>query len=187
MKASAPFLLALGTSACAPLSDLRPPSALSQGDTTFEAGAGVARISKRPYVDEDPKSTGQVWFTGRAARWLNLSAVGAFDAHAAAGGVSALARYVTTDRFVAGVGVEGGFAWGAASLSAAGRLFDRTWLYTAPRFGNWGDVPSVGIPAGLSARIVGGFQLRVEGQVSWADFKYYNRRIHLAAAGVYEW
>lgn len=173
--------------ACAPPSDFRPPNALVESDRTFEAGAGVTNVSARPYVDEPSQTIGQIWFSGRPTRWLNLSAVGAFDNDGGAGGIGALARYLTTDRFVAGVGAEVGFAWAGASLSGAVRLFDRTWVYAAPRVYNWGDAPTVGIPAGVSARIVDGFVLRAEGQVSWADLKYYNRRTHLGGALVYTW
>lgn len=177
--------------ACAPFADFRPPNALVESDRTFEAGAGVVHVSPRPYVDESPKNVSQFWFSGRPTRWLNLSFVGAVDSHPAAGGVaggvSALARYVTTDRFVAAAEVEAGYAWAGTSLSGAVRLFDRTWVYAAPRFYNFGDAPTVGIPAGISARIVEGFVLRAEGQVSWADLQYYNRRTHLGAALVYTW
>lgn len=181
------FLLGGIGIACAPPADFRPPNALVENDRTFEVGAAAVNVSARPYVDEPSQNIGQLWFSGRPNRWLNLSVVGAFDNDGGAGGLGALARYVTTDRFVAGVGAEAGFAWAGASLSGAGRLFDRTWVYAAPRVYNWGDSATVGIPAGVSARIVDGFVLRAEGQVSWADLKYYNRRTHLGAALVYTW
>lgn len=144
-------------------------------------------VGPRPYVEESSHGEGQLWFTGKVAPWLSLTGVGAFDTHTAKGGVAAVARYVTTDRFVAGVGAEAGYAWYAGSLSAAGRLFDDTWIYFAPRLSNWGLFLAPGFPLGVSARVYGGFHLRAEAQVSWEDFKYYNRRFHFAGAAAYEW
>lgn len=174
-------------SACAPVADFRPPSALVRDDRTFEAGAGVVHVSPRPYVQEEGHNTGQAWFTGRPTKWLLLSGIAGADAHSVLGGGAALARFLRTDRFVAAGSVEAGFAWGAASLSGGARLFDDTWVYTAPRFFNWGMYPAVGIPVGVSARIVDGFILRAEGQLSWQNFRYYNRRTHLGLAAAYEW
>ncbi len=179
--------LLVSTACTAPIADMRPPSALVHDDRTFEMGGGAAMAGPRPYVIESGHGEGQVWFTGRVVPWLSLSGIGAFDTHTGKGGVSALARYVTTDRFVAGVGAEAGYAWLAGSLSASGRLFDDTWVYTAPRFFNWGIFPAAAVPVGFSSRIYGGFHLRGEAQLSWENFKYYNRRLHLAAAAVYEW
>lgn len=144
-------------------------------------------VGPRPYVVESSHGEGQLWFTDRLAPWLSISGVGAFDAATVKGGAAVLARYVTTDRFVAGVGAEAGFAWYAGSLSAAGRLFDDTWIYAAPRISNWGVFVTPGIPVGLTTRVYDGFRLRAEAQFSWEDFKYYNRRLHLAAAAAYEW
>jgi hypothetical protein len=122
-----------------------------------------------------------------ATEWLTLSAVAAFDDEAALGGVAALAKPVRSDRFVGGVEAEIGFAWGAVSLPVSLRLFDRTWVYSAPRFHNWADEFSFGLPVGLSAGLLPRFDLRVEGQISWAELVYYNRRIHYGAAAVYHW
>jgi len=184
-------LLALGASlgalACAPVADFRPPSALVRGNQTFEVGGGGVYVSPRPYVVESGHGSGQLWFTGRAARWLSLSLVSAFDRHSALGGAQALARFVTTDRAVAAVGVEAGFAWGGASLEGAARLFDDTWIYAAPRVFNWGKFVAVGVPVGLSLHVVGGLSVRGEAQVSWEDLQYYNRRLHVGAAAAYEW
>ena len=181
-------LTATLVSACtAPLADFRPPSALVRGDRTFEVGGGAVAVTPRPYVVESGHSEGQVWFTGRATKWLSLSGIGAFDTHTALGGGSALARFLTTDRVVAGVSGEVGYAWLGGSLSSAVRLFDDTWIYTAPRVANWGLYVGVGVPVGVSARIYQGFVLRAEGQVSWEDLKYYNRRFHFGAAAAYEW
>jgi hypothetical protein len=171
----------------APITDMRPPCALVREDRQFEAGGGAAMVTPRPYVIESSHGEGQLWFTDRVVPWLSLSGVVAFDANSPKAGVAGLARYVTTDRFIAGVGAEAGYAWYAGSLSAAGRLFDDTWIYVAPRIYNWGIYATPGIPAGITARVYRGFHLRAEAQLSWQEFKYYNRRLHLSAAAVYEW
>jgi len=138
-------------------------------------------------VSEAAHTEGQFWLTGRATSWLSLTGVGAFDGRSGLGGIAALARYVTTDRFVAGIGAEGGYAWLGGSLSGAVRLFDDTWIYAAPRVSNWGIFAAPAVPFGVSARIYDGFHLRAEAQFSWQDAKYYNRRIHFAGAAVYQW
>lgn len=170
---------------CAPPADLRPPSALVFDDKFLEVGAGVVHVSKRPYVDESPRNVGQSWLTVRAAPWLSLSAVSAFDHEGALGGAAALFRLVRTDRFVLGTSAEAGYAWGAASVSSAVRLVDGAWIYTAPRVSNWGDAASVGLPIGLSLKLVAGLHVRTEVQWSWEDLKYYNRRIHSGIAMAY--
>lgn len=181
------FGLALSCHACAPVADFRPPSALVRGDRDVEVGGGGVYVSPRPYVIESGHGSGQVWLTGRVAPWLSLSTVTAVDGSSLLGGVGALGRFLTTDRVVAGTGVEVGYAWGAASLSGAVRLFDDTWLYTAPRLFNWGKFAAFGLPFGASVHVTGGFHLRAEAQLSWEDFQYYNRRLHLGAAAVYAW
>lgn len=178
----------LATDACAaPVADLRPPSALVHEDRTFELGGAAVTVRPRQYVIEDSHEEAQFWFTGRAASWLSLSGIGAFDGHSGLGGVAALARYLTTDRVVLGIGAEGGYAWIGGSLSGAVRVFDDTWIYAAPRISNWGLFAAPAVPFGFSARIYDGFHLRAEAQVSWQEVKYYNRRLHLAGAAVYEW
>jgi hypothetical protein len=180
-------LTTFGVAACAPLADFRPPSALVRGGRHFEVGGGGVYVSPRPYVVESGHGNGQFWFTGRATNWLSLSAVGAFDDRSALGGAGALARFLTTDRVVAGVGIEAGFAWAGASLSGSARLFDDVWLYTAPRVSNWGKFVDVGVPVGLSVPVIDGFVFRVEGQASWEKLAYYDRRLHVGGALAYEW
>jgi hypothetical protein len=172
--------------ACAPPADFRPPSALMLGDRSFEVGAGFVNVSKRPWVEESSRNIGQSWFTARANSWLSLSAISAFDKEGALGGASALFRVVHTDRFVLGTSAEAGYAWAGASVSSAVRVLDDSWVYAAPRVANWGDVVSVGIPFGLSIHVVSGFHLRTEVQWSWAELKYYNRRVHTGIAAAYD-
>lgn len=152
----------------------------------FEVGAGAAMVTPRPYVDEPARGVGQLWVSGEPTRWLSLSAITVFDTNAAALGGAARVNVVRTADFVGGVEGEVGYAWLGASLPLAVRLFDQTWLYAAPRIGNWGIDPVFGLIGGVSARVSGGFILRVETQTSWQDFKYYNRRQHLGLAAAYQ-
>ena len=171
---------------CAPPADFRPPSALMFREQTLEVGAGVVNVSKRPWVDETSRNIGQSWLTVRAASWVSFSAISAFDREGAAGGGAALFRLFHTDRLVLGTSAEAGYAWAGLSASGALRVLDDSWVYTAPRVANWGDVISVGIPMGLSIHIVEGLHLRTEVQWSWAELKYYNRRMHTGVAAAYD-
>ncbi|HVU02812.1 MAG TPA: hypothetical protein VHE30_13725 [Polyangiaceae bacterium] len=172
--------------ACAPPADFRPPSALVFEDRRLEVGTGLVHVSRRPYVDESSRDIGQSWATVRATRWLSLSAISAYDTNGVLGGVAALFRVVQRDRVVLGTSAEAGYAWGGLSLSGAFRFIDDSWIYVAPRAANWGDQFSLGIPFGLSVRVTGGFHLRTEAQWSWADLKYYNRRLHSGIAAAYD-
>ena len=77
--------------------------------------------------------------------------------------------------------------WGAGSLGVAVRTLGNNWIYAAPRLGNIGFDWAFGIPAGVSVDLTHGFVLRAEAQLSWADFVYYNRRLHLASGLAYQW
>lgn len=182
-------LLGVGLSsfaACAPLATLRPASGIPS-ERHLEAGAAVVRLSARPYVDEMPAYTGQVWFSMEPNRHWTLSAISAFDDNAAAGGFAARWNTVRSSRFAIGPEAELGFAWGAGALGMAVRTVGENWIYAAPRLGNIGFDWTFGVPAGVSVDLSHGFVLRAEAQLSWADFKYYNRRLHLASGLAYQW
>jgi hypothetical protein len=179
-------LTMLVCAACGPLATFRPASALLDSERTAEVGAGVVALSPRPYVEESTRVTGQLWGTLEAAEWLKLSAIGAFDDEAAVGGLEAMAVPLHTYRVAAGVGVEAGFAWAGISLPLAVRPFEPVWIYSSPALRTWGDGKEflVGVPLGVSVSIASWLDVRAEAQVSWAEFKSYNRRVHygLAAA-----
>ncbi len=172
--------------ACAPLATFRPASALV-GDSRNELGLGGVAVSPRPYVDEQWLHSGELWFTRRAAPWLNLSVISAFDAEAATGGVGAAALPMRFDRFVGGFEAELGYGWGAAGLPLSLRLFEQTWLYATPRIYNIGLHPALGVPAGLSLHVHGTGFVRLEYQSSWEEFLAYNQRNHFAAALAVQW
>ena len=181
--ASMTLLAALG--ACSPIANLRPASGLMPGKK-LEVGAGAAAVSPRPYVTEDWQAAGQVWATGNTSSLITLSAIGAFDSDALAAGGALRVNLVRDSRLAFGVEGELGYAWAALSLPVAVRLFDESWVYSAPRLGTWSSDPIFGVPLGLSLRIYEGFSLRAEGQVSWQNFQYFNRRMHYAGAAVYQ-
>ncbi|HET9932037.1 MAG TPA: hypothetical protein VFQ35_15145, partial [Polyangiaceae bacterium] len=170
---------------CAPVAMMRPPGVIGD-DRSFEAGSAVASLGKRPYVEESAQYTGQAWFSADVKRWLTLSGIAAFDTSAAAVGGAARWNALRTGRFTVGPELEFGYAWTAASLGGSVRVIGRNYVYTAPRFGTMGSHWSVGVPAGVSIDLTHGFALRAEGQLSWQELKYYNRRLHLAAGLAYQ-
>jgi hypothetical protein len=175
--------LAIG---CAPPMSLRPIGGLPL-DRNAEVGAAFVRVGARPYVEESWQGVGQAWGSLRVSPALDLSAVTAFDNSGFAFGAAAKLAYVRGSRVWLGVEGEAGWAWAALALPASLRIVGELRVYTAPRIGNWGSEWTPGIPVGVSVPIYGGFVLRAEGQVSWADFKYYNRRFLAAGAVVFQW
>ena len=170
---------------CSPVANLRPASGLMP-EKKLELGAGVAALGPRPFVSEEWQASGQLWVTGNASQKITLSAITAFDTDAIAAGGALRYNALFHDRVKGGIEAELGYAWAAVSLPIALRVFDQSFVYTAPRLGTWSDDPSFGIPLGVSLRIYEGLFVRGEAQVSWQDFKYYNRRAHLAAAAAYQ-
>jgi hypothetical protein len=179
------WILGTTLTACAPAANLRSAQGLLPNQR-YEVGAGVARVSSRPYVDEPSTVSGQLWFSGKITDAFLFSTIGAFDDEAALGGIAVRWQPLRLDRVAAGIELEGGVLWLGGSLPLALRLVDQTWLYTAPRLANWGAELTPFVPLGLSVRIVAGLSVRVEAQLSWADFEYYNRRLHLALGVAYD-
>lgn len=174
-----------GLAGCAPLASFRPASGLMPGKR-LEVGAGAVAVGPRPFVEESTQGAGQLWLMGDTSPLVTLSAIGAFDDDAFALGGALRLNAVRTGRFAGGVEGELGYAWAAISLPLAVRAFDQTWLYSAPRLGNWSDDPSFGVPLGASVRVYDGFVLRAEAQLSWQDFKYYNRRFTFGGGAAYQ-
>lgn len=172
--------------ACAPSQGFRPAGALDYGRDD-EVGLAVSRVSARPYINETAQYVGQLWWSTRLdARWV-LSAVGAFDEGSAAGG-AAVRLDLASGRWAAlAAEAEVGLFWGALSVPMTLRVWRRLGLYSAPRLGTWGPEVTPFLPLGISMQILDSVSLRAEGQVSWGDFKYYNRRVHWGLAGAYQW
>ena len=152
-----------------------------------EIGAAFAGVGPRPYAEESWQAVGQAWASTRISRKVDVSAITAFDTSGFALGGAARIAFVQGSRVWLGAEAEAGWLWTAAVLHASLRIVGELRVYTAPRFGNWGSDWTPGIPLGLSVPIYDGFVLRAEGQVSWADFKYYNRCVLAAGALVYQW
>lgn len=179
--------LVLATSCgCAPLAELRPASGSMPGNS-FELGGGVVRLGERPYVTESPATTGQLWFSGDASKLVTLTAISAFDTSAATVGGAVRLNALRFDRFAAGTEAQAGGGWLAAVVPLAVRVVSESWIYASPRLGTLGRHPSFGLPAGVSIPLGSQLAVRGEAQVSWEDFKYYNRRIHLGLGVAYQW
>lgn len=176
---------AAALSGCMPLASFRPASGLMPG-RSVEVGAGAAVVSSRPFVEEPWRGAGQIWMTRDAGSTLSVALIGAFDTDAAAIGGALRVNLLATDRVAAGVEAELGYAWAAFSLPLAVRTVDETWLYTGPRAGTWGMNLLLSVPAGASVRVVDGFMLRTEAQVSWQDARRWNRRAHLGVAAAHQ-
>lgn len=179
------LLLAL-FSACAPPASFRPASA-AMGDKSNEMGMGLAAIGPRPYVDESADLVSQLWASRRVSKHLKLSAVAAMDTEAIAAGGAFAWLPIDAKGVTAGIEAEIGYAWLAFGLPLAVELpGDLLSFYAAPRLGTWGDSLMPAIPVGIDMHITRKWALRAEAQISWADFKYYNRRLQGGLALAYQ-
>jgi hypothetical protein len=170
--------------ACAPAQSFRPAGALPN-DGQGEVGVGFSRVGPRPYVAEGARPMAQGWWSTRwGETWLSSVLFG-FDQSAVLGGW-ALRKDIVQSRFSASAEAELGVLWGALSLPVSLR-FDRVQPYCAPRIGTWGPDLTGFLPCGLSLGPWQGFALRGELELSWADFAYYNRRLHLGIAVAQQW
>ena len=172
--------------ACAPSQSFRPAS-LDHNPHSHEMGLAFSSVEPRPYVEEPTQRIGQGWWTtGLGDRW-SLSAVAAFDTSSIVGG-GALRMSVARSRRVAlAVEFEAGLFYAGLSVPVALGLWPGGALYCSPRLGNWGPDITPFLPCGLSVDILDGLSLRAEGQVSWAEFLYYNRRVHWGFAVAHQW
>jgi len=156
-------------------------------EKTRELGLGAVAVSPRPYVDEQWRHAGQLWFTTRATSWLNLSGIAAFDPEAMGVGVGASLPLVRGSRFVAGVEGDAGYGWAGAAIPLAFRPFGQNWVYGAPRVTNVGIYPALVLPVGLSVHVDKGAFVRLEYQPSWTNLQAYELRHHLGAALAVQW
>jgi hypothetical protein len=178
-------LIGVAVLACGPIASFRPAPGLMPG-RSLEVGAGAAMVTARPYVNESAAGAGELWVTGAIGEHGEVAAIGAFDTDALGVGGAMRVYALRADRVALGAEVELGYAWAALSLPAALRLFDQTFVYTAPRIGNWSFDACFFIPVGASVRVYDGLFVRAEWQRSWQDFQYYNRRDHFGAALAYQ-
>jgi hypothetical protein len=172
--------------ACAPLAELRPANGMMDGKT-YEIGNAGVQLGPRPYVEEERARIAQVWFSAEASKRFDFTGVAAFDKSAAAVGAAVRLKLLKLDRFAWATELQAGYAFAGLAVPLSVRLIDQTWFYVSPRVGTLGRDLTVAAPVGLSIRLYDGFILRVETQVSWADFKSYNRRVHLALGVAAQW
>jgi hypothetical protein len=128
----------------------------------------------------------QGWWSTRVGRRWQSSVLLGFDQSALLAG-GALRFLLVQDRLWAAAEVEAGFAWAAVSLPLALELWQPVDVYCSPRLGNWGAELSGFLPCGASIDVSDGLVLRGELQLSWADFAYYNRRVHVGLGLVQQW
>ncbi|HKO94661.1 MAG TPA: hypothetical protein VJU61_26080, partial [Polyangiaceae bacterium] len=83
--------------------------------------------------------------------------------------------------------LELGLFWAGASVPVTLQLWRGTGIYTSPRISNWGAEVTPFIPVGLTSELFGGLVLRAEAELSWANFQYYNRRLHWGFAVAHQW
>lgn len=176
----------LACAGCAPSQSFRPADVLGSA-RAHELGLAVSNVGARPYVSEPARALAQGWWTERLGERWSVSTLVAFDAEAALGG--AAVRYDALRTRWVGLGAEAevGLFWAALSLPAALRLWDGGRLYATPRLGNWGPALTAFVPLGLAVELPGGWSLRGELQLSWADFTYYDRRLHSGLAAAWRW
>jgi hypothetical protein len=172
--------------ACSPSQGFRPAGSLDLGRDS-EIGLALSRVGPRPYINETAQFVGQGWWSTRLDEHWSLTAIGAFDEGSAAGG-GALRYDIASGRWAAlAAEAEVGLFWAAVSVPVSLRLWRGMALYSAPRLGVWGPELTPFIPLGVSGQIVEKLLVRAEAQVSWSDFQYYNRRVHLGLAVAYQW
>lgn len=148
-------------------------------------GVAFSRVGRRAYVSEAARPMAQGWWSTRwGETWLSSVLFG-FDQSAVLGGW-ALRKDLVQSRLSASAEAELGVLWGALSVPVSLR-FDRVEPYCAPRIGTWGPDLTGFLPCGLSLGPWQGFSLRGEAELSWADFAYYNRRLHLGIAVAQQW
>lgn len=170
---------------CAPAQSFRPASALT-ADRQAEVGVALASVGSRPYVEERARPMAQGWWSSRLGRRWQSSVLLGFDQSALLAG-GALRFLAAQGRFWAAAEVEAGFAWAAVSLPVAVELWQPLGLYCSPRVGNWGVELSGFVPCGASIELGSGLVVRVELQLSWAGFAYYNRREHVGLGLIQQW
>jgi hypothetical protein len=171
---------------CAPSQSFRP--AVSPGGSNqHELGLAVSTVGARPYVVEPARRLAQAWWTERLGRRWWLSTIVGFDTEAVLGGVAFRLDVLRTRWLVAAAEAEAGFLWAGVAAPVGVRIAELGALYCTPRLGNWGPALTPFLPCGAEAKLMEGLVLRAELQLSWADFEYYNRRVHWGLGVAHQW
>jgi len=179
--------LGAGELGCAPSQSFRPASPVG-AEPAHEVGLALSNVEARPYVAESTQRIGQGWWTTTLNDRWSLSAVAAFDTSALLGGAALRLSVARSRRVALAAELELGLFYAGVSVPAALRLWPPgSALYCAPRLGNWGPDITLFLPCGVSLAVSRAFSIRAEGQVSWAEFQYYNRRVHWGIAVAHQW
>jgi hypothetical protein len=152
-----------------------------------ELGVAFSSVGARPYVEETAQYVGQAWWTLRLDERWALTTLAAFDSSAAAAGAALRVEIASGQRAALAAEAEAGVAWAALGLPATLRIWPGGALYTAPRLGTWGSDITPFVPLGASVQLARSIALRAEAELSWADFRYYNRRLHWGIALAHQW
>jgi hypothetical protein len=171
--------------ACAPSQSFRPARLV--GEDAHEVGIALSNIEARPYVVEPTQRVGQGWWATPLNEHWSLAIAAAFDASAVVGGAGLRFSIARSRRVALAVELELGLFYAGVSIPAALGLWPGGALYCSPRLGNWGPDVTPFLPCGLAVEIIDGFSVRAEGQLSWAEFQYYNRRAHWGFAVAHHW
>jgi hypothetical protein len=185
-RRGAPWALGACLLACAPSQGFRPAGMLD-AERPRELGVAFSSVEARPYVDETSQYVGQVWWALRLDERWALTTLAAFDSSAAAAGAALRYEVASGQRAALAAEVEGGVAWAAVGVPATLRLWRGAAVYTAPRLGTWGSDITPFLPFGASVQIARSIAVRAEAELSWADFRYYNRRLHWGFAIAHQW
>jgi hypothetical protein len=172
--------------ACAPSQGFRP-AGLLDAERPRELGLAFSSVEARPYVEETAQYVGQAWWSLKLDERWALTTLAAFDSSAAAAGAALRFDIASGQRAALAAEVEGGLAWVAVGVPATLRLWRGSALYTAPRLGTWGSDITPFVPIGVSVSLARSLVLRAEAELSWADFRYYNRRLHWGFAIAHQW
>jgi hypothetical protein len=179
------YLLLLVAVACGPSQGFRPAGFPSDGRDT-EIGLAVSSIEPRPYVNEATQRVGQAWWSVKLDERWSLSTIVGFDTSSLLGGAALRYELVDSSWFALAGEAEAGLFWAGISVPVSLRVW-RLALYSTPRLSNWGPNVTPFIPVGLSVKIADALIVRGEAQLTWADFQYYNRRVHWGVAIAHEW
>ena len=171
--------------ACGPSQGFRPAGFPSAGRDS-EVGLALSSIEPRPYVNEATQRVGQAWWSVKLDERWSLSTIVGFDTSSLLGGAALRHDLVDSSWFALAGEAELGLFWAGVSLPVSVRVW-RLALYSTPRLSNWGPNVTPFIPVGLSVKVVDALIVRGEAQLSWADFQYYNRRLHWGVALAHEW
>jgi hypothetical protein len=157
------------------------------GHSRNDVGMGAVAIRPRRYSNEPTFFVAQVWGSRRVSQQLKVSGIAAFDADAVAGGAALAWLPLRSSRLTFGVEAELGYAWASLGVPFAAEIItDRVTVYSAPRLGNWGSKWTPSLPLGMELAGPHGMAVRLEAQVNWADFQYYNRRLQVGLALAYQ-